>query len=186
MVQDSAAACHPLALRLSAVKVPRAAAPAASSLLAHTIILSKTIIGAGAAALPRAFDMLGLLCAGGFLLLVAYMTRELFMSFSFLGGGRGGSSAVRLRSARAAEIGWPQTCRLLLIGVGAPLGTHLARSSLPSAADRGYRVHPAAVREGTRPPMRCPSRHPQTSQTRRWRWAQLPQVLHPCTCPLLH
>jgi hypothetical protein len=50
--------------------------PAASSLLAHTIILSKTIIGAGAAALPRAFDMLGLLCAGGFLLLVAYMTRE--------------------------------------------------------------------------------------------------------------
>jgi hypothetical protein len=45
-----------------------------SGLLVSTVILSKTIVGAGAAALPRAFVALGLLLAGGFLLLVGYMT----------------------------------------------------------------------------------------------------------------
>ncbi|KAI3424945.1 hypothetical protein D9Q98_008327 [Chlorella vulgaris] len=52
---------------------PSFAVPA-TSILVSVVILSKTIIGAGAAALPRAFDMLGLTCAGGGLLLVAYMT----------------------------------------------------------------------------------------------------------------
>lgn len=45
-----------------------------SSILVSVIILAKTIMGAGMAALPHAFEMLGLLTAGAFLLLVAYMT----------------------------------------------------------------------------------------------------------------
>lgn len=44
-----------------------------SGLLVSIIILSKTIMGAGMAALPRAFIMLGALFAGSFLLLIAYM-----------------------------------------------------------------------------------------------------------------
>lgn len=47
---------------------------AGSSILVSVIILAKTIMGAGMAALPHAFEMLGLLTAGAFLLLVAYMT----------------------------------------------------------------------------------------------------------------
>jgi amino acid permease len=45
-----------------------------SSFASLVVILSKTIVGAGSAALPRAFVLLGLLLAGGFLLLMGYMT----------------------------------------------------------------------------------------------------------------
>ncbi|PSC68607.1 Extracellular basic protease [Micractinium conductrix] len=48
--------------------------PPGAGLLVSIAILSKTIMGAGMAALPRAFAMLGVLLAGGFLLLMAYMT----------------------------------------------------------------------------------------------------------------
>lgn len=71
------------------------------------MILSKTIMGAGMAALPRAFVMLGLACGGALLLLMAYMTRAPRLRLLLaVGCGLGG---------RLALPGWACSGALLLL-----------------------------------------------------------------------
>ncbi|KAL4444692.1 hypothetical protein ABPG77_002509 [Micractinium sp. CCAP 211/92] len=71
-----------------------------SGLLVSIIILAKTIMGAGMAALPRAFIMLGALFAGGFLLLIAYMNHW-------------SVDALTLGTAITGHMSYPEVVRVL-------------------------------------------------------------------------